>query len=108
MLSRAGRLSAVVVVGGLVAGVALWVAGTSSGAVETGLFSSSTPGFQAQAATVPAGICFVTVTAEGGHGGAGSDGAGGVGASVTARVGVSPGDVLAVQVGGAGAVPNRR
>ncbi|HKA94149.1 MAG TPA: hypothetical protein VKE97_10110 [Acidimicrobiia bacterium] len=32
------------------------------------MFSSDTPGFQASAATVPAGICFVTITADGGHG----------------------------------------
>ena len=103
MSGRRGRLSVGLGVAGLVAGGALWGLGTSASAATTGLFTSSTPGFQASAATVPAGICFVTITADGGHGGSGSSGDGGVGATVTARVAVSPGEVLAVQVAGAGA-----
>ena len=80
MLGRRTRLSAGFGVAGFVAGAALCGMRTSAGAVETELFSSPVPGFQAQAATVPAGMCFVTVTADGGHGGDGSDGVGGVGA----------------------------
>src|SRR6478735_352932 len=103
MLGRRTRLSAGLGVAGLVTGGALCGMWTSAGAVETELFSSPVPGFQAEAATVPEGICFVTVTVDGGHGGEGNNFAGGAGATVTARVDVSPGDVLAVQVAGAGA-----
>jgi len=72
------------------------------------LFTSSTPGFTAAIPTaVPSNVCFVSVTADGGHGGAGYDAtAGGTGASVTARVPVTPGDQLAAEVGGAGHVGN--
>jgi hypothetical protein len=73
------------------------------------LFDSSTGGLNQPSAPllVPTGICFVTVTADGGHGGATTDGmspeaGGGAGAEVTARVPVTPGDQLAVEVGGAG------
>ena len=72
------------------------------------LFSSSTPGYTSGAATtVPQGICFVTVNASGGSGGDGDNlngisVAGGAGATVSALVPVTPGDVLGVVVGGAG------
>ena len=89
-------------------------AGAVSGPVT--LFDSSTTGtgFFASAATVPANVCFVTVSADGGHGGNILDeftgAVGGVAASVTARVGVTPGDGLAAEVGGAGGSvePNAR
>ena len=64
----------------VVSGVALigvWGLAVPVDAASTALFSSAAPGFQANAVTVPAGICFVTITADGGHGGAGSGGAGG-------------------------------
>jgi hypothetical protein len=73
-----------------------------AGAAPTQLFSSSTPGFVASAATVPTGICFVTVTADGGHGGDSPSATGGAGATVTARVSVSVGGTLSVMVGGTG------
>jgi hypothetical protein len=105
------RMLAVGVVAGLCAfGLALGSASAGPAPVE--LFNSTAenldPGFYPDAATVPPVICFVTITADGGHGGAGpvggegTPGVGGVGARVTARVRVSPGDVLGVQLGGAG------
>src|SRR5262245_3926082 len=105
------RVGSVAAVAALVAGLAMWSLGGSATAAPVPLFSSSTPGFQAGAATVPAGIGAVTITVDGGHGGESvSEGpaevvataVGGVGASVTVRVSVNPGDVFAVQVGGAG------
>src|SRR5450759_5053858 len=73
-------------------GVTALVAGSGpAGAAPTSLFSSTTSGLQATA--VPAGICFVTITADGGHGGAGNVGTtegnvgdpGGVAATVRAH-----------------------
>ncbi|HEY6316920.1 MAG TPA: hypothetical protein VI462_03410, partial [Acidimicrobiia bacterium] len=83
----------------LVGVVALGLGSGPAGAATTTLFnsdaSSLTPGFYASAATVPAGICSVAVTADGGHGGAGDfGGAGGAAARVTATVHVTPGEVL--------------
>src|SRR5262245_1904845 len=100
---RVGRLVSVFGVALLVSGLAVWGLSGSASAAPVSLFSSSTPGFVANAATVPAGICFVTIAADGGHGGASTGNAGGVAASVSARVGVTPGSVLSVLVGGAGA-----
>lgn len=57
-----------------VASLLLWAlagAGTVT-AASTTLYTSSTPGFAAGAATVPAGVCFVTIQADGGHGGSSS------------------------------------
>jgi hypothetical protein len=53
---------------------------------------------------VPSGVCFVEVTAIGGAGGGGSanGGSGGAGGSTYARIPVTPGEQLAVDVGGAG------
>src|SRR6202043_2831245 len=87
-------------------GVAALVAGSGpAGAAPTTLLPTGLPaGFHAGAATVPAGICFVTITADGGHGGVGSGGAAvAPGAMVSARVGVTPGQVLSIEVGGHGA-----
>jgi hypothetical protein len=89
----------------------------STGEVETGdtaglglsttpvtLFSSSTPGFDSFLAAVPPTICAVTITASGGQGGNAADGTpGGDAASVTATVPITPGSVVDVEVGGAGA-----
>src|SRR5262245_48291956 len=86
----------------LAAGLGVWGLTGSASAAPTALFSSSTPGFQAGAATVPADICFVSITAEGGHGGTAASLSGGVAASLSARVAVTPGASLSVQVGGAG------
>ena len=68
---------------------------------------------QEQTYTVPAGVTSVTITALGAAGGSGTDifsgkysGAGGDGASVTATVPVSPGQVLYVEVGGQGGSPS--
>jgi|HubBroStandDraft_5_1064220.scaffolds.fasta_scaffold03959_4 hypothetical protein len=52
--------------------------------------------------TVPAGVTTVSVTADGAQGGAGQDGQGGLGGAATADVAVTPGEVLQVDVGGAG------
>src|SRR5690349_11117558 len=75
-------------------------------ATPTTLFSSSTPGVAASPPQVPAGVCAVTITAEGGRGGVYTSNPnpvpGGPGAAVTARVAVTPGATLHVLVGGAG------
>lgn len=62
--------------------------------------------------TVPCGVTSVTITAEGGAGGSGAvggngsfGGVGGNGSSVSGTFTVTPGDVLNVFVGGAGATP---
>src|SRR5579862_828761 len=98
----------------VVATASLGAAGLAlGGAPEAGaspapvpLFSSTTPGFTAGAAIVLANVCGVTVTVDGAPGGdatAGpSTGTGGAGASVTADLPVTPGQVLDVEVGGAG------
>jgi hypothetical protein len=81
----------------------------SAGAYQVnGAFPSSSTfsqlGYAADAGTVPASICFVTITASGGQGGDATDGTpGGDAASVTATVPVTPGSALDVEVGGAGA-----
>ena len=75
--------------------------GGAAAAAPVTLLSSSTPG--SQSVDVPTGICFVSITADGGHGGAGPDaGEGGVAASVSARRPVTPGAALDVLVVGAG------
>ena len=66
----------------------------------------TTPG--AATFAVPAGICFVTITASGGQGGSAFTGGtptnpGADGATVTARVAVTPGQSLSIFVAGAGA-----
>ena len=96
------RLTGAVVMS-VAASVAL-VLGSGSGGAATTLFTSTTPGFQASAATVPAGVCFVTITADGGRGATGQNtfGQAGVGATVSGRVAVPEGSTLSVQVGGAG------
>src|SRR5687767_9626727 len=102
MIAR--RVLGVGAVAGLVAAGG-WMVSGPSGAAPTELFSSATPGFTASAATVPAGICFVSISADGGEGGANgleTPLSGGAGANVTARVPVTPGATLSVQVGGAG------
>ena len=59
-------------------GVVALVGAGPAGAASTTLFPSTTvAGFSPAAATVPAGICFVTITADGGPGGA----SGGLGAN---------------------------
>src|SRR5262245_51291856 len=98
------RLAGAVTATAALAAVALvFGAGPVSAQPET-LFTSATPGFQASAATVPAGICFVTITADGGHGATGGNesGVGGVGAMVSGRVAVPEGSTLSVQVAGGG------
>src|SRR6266540_951329 len=61
----------------------------------------TTPGSASFA--VPDGICFVTVHADGGHGGSVPEEAvGGKGAMVAARVTVAPGDTLSLLVAGKG------
>ena len=106
-----GRLGCSLV--GSIGAVALTTAGlasstSSAGAAVMPLYSSGpgVTGYLPDAATVPAGICSVTISADGGHGGHSSDSnplsAGGAAANVTATVSVTPGEVLSVQVAGAG------
>ena len=80
-----------------------WFSAPAPRAQPQTLFTSTTPGFQASAATVPAGVCFVTITADGGRGATGQNtfGLAGVGATVSGRVAVPEGSTLSVQVGGA-------
>src|SRR5262249_4329289 len=83
-----------------------------TGAVPAGaappvtLFSSTAPGYTAAAATVPVGVCAVTVTVDGGPGGDATSGPltghGGAGAHISATLAVAPGAVLDVEVGGGG------
>ncbi|MBY0494982.1 MAG: hypothetical protein K2Y23_12275 [Cyanobacteria bacterium] len=70
--------------------------------VESGVIFNFTGA--AQGFTVPAGVTSITVTAFGAQGGAGAGGgpAGGLGGSVQARITVTPGEVLTINVGGAG------
>jgi hypothetical protein len=86
----------------LVGVAALAVGSGPAEAAPTTLFPmTSPPG--AYSVTVPAGICFVTISGDGGQGAtASSGGAGGVGAHVSARVAVSPGTTLSVMVGDGG------
>src|SRR5262249_25422286 len=75
------------------------------GAAHADVVSSTfnTPGYHAGSVPIPATICFVTVTASGGSGGTATDGgAGGAAATVSGRVGVTPGVALDVLVGGGG------
>jgi hypothetical protein len=78
----------------LAAGLTVWSLSGSASAAPVSLFASATPGFQAGAATVPADICFVSITADGGHGGASGASEGGAAVTVTARVAVTPGATL--------------
>ena len=74
--------------------------GTSSASTES-LFTSSGTGFVTYPTVpvIPSDLCFVEVPVVGGAGG-GNDGGGG--GSTIARIPVTPGDQLAVEVGGAG------
>jgi hypothetical protein len=87
--------------GSLVARSALTPSVASADPVD--LFSSTTPGFVANAATVPSGVCYVEVTATGGTGGLAFDGYQGAGGgTVTARVLVTPAERLSAEIGGDG------
>ena len=101
-VNRAARIAAAGALGA--AALALGTAGPAA-AAPVELFSSSEAGAHTGAATVPAGICRVTVIADGARGGDGFDpdsANGGAGAEVTALIPVTPGAVLDVIVGGAG------
>lgn len=56
--------------------------------------------------TVPANASLISIEVSGGEGGAGNGGVGGLGATMIGTFSVSPGDVLDVIVGGAGALFN--
>src|SRR5260370_23590086 len=62
-----GLLSGLWLLVGFGLGAAWLGVSVTAGAASTTLFSSPTPGFTASAATLPAGICFVTISADGGH-----------------------------------------
>ena len=89
----------------LAAGGAVVVDAAPAGAVPGHDVVFNTPGLGSF--DVPAGVCFVTITADGGHGGAGT-GTGGVtmpggaGVMVTGRVATSPGATFEVLVAGGG------
>src|SRR5713101_8453483 len=86
-----------------ISSVGLLALGSPAGAAPV-IATFTTPGVVAGGFTVPTGVCFVTITADGGPGGTGEGGAaGGVGAEATGRVPVTPGSVLTVVVAGAGA-----
>jgi hypothetical protein len=89
------------VLAGVLAAGGLAVVAAPAGAAPQTLFTSTGPGNVEDAAAVPAGVCFVTVTADGGEGGS-TAAAGGFGALVTARVAVAPGVALDVMVAGEG------
>jgi len=57
-------------------GAGALAAGDTTGAQPVQLFVSSSP--FVTSTTVPASVCFVTITADGGHGGAGTASAGGL------------------------------
>ena len=59
----------------------------------------------AQSFTVPANVCSVQVSAQGGSGGTSGSTAGGLGGTVGATIAVTPGEVLTVLAGGSGATP---
>src|SRR6478735_9499472 len=75
-----------------------WALSAAGAASPVTLLASETPG--THATTVPTGICFVTITADGGHGGDGlhglpraeaeGDDGGGVAASVAAPLPLTP------------------
>jgi hypothetical protein len=106
-----------------------WAAALASGVLSGGVAAASWPAGSAGAQpvsrqfsmaavtsfSVPAGICSVTVSADGARGGSGSvsgdgqpanEGAGGAGVSVSAHVSVTPGGSLSVVVGGVGGTSN--
>jgi peptidoglycan/xylan/chitin deacetylase (PgdA/CDA1 family) len=75
--------------------------------VSTVLATFTTPGPSSY--IVPTTVCGITITLDGGHGGAGFDssitgpgGVGGAGAHVSAHFAITPGAWMVVQVGGAG------
>ncbi|HEU4628202.1 MAG TPA: PASTA domain-containing protein [Gemmatimonadaceae bacterium] len=83
----------------LIAAAALTLLGTGEAAATTFTATGAE-----QTYVVPAGVTYVDVTAVGARGGDGTQyGVGGRGASVSARLAVSPGQALYVHVGGAGA-----
>ena len=117
-------------VGGVAAGVGAAAAALVSvvalavgpaGAQPTTVFSSDAQGLipGAYAVTVPAGVCFVTISADGGHGGTNASfttAPGGTGATVSIRVAVTPGETLGLRrradrgihrLAGSGATPGR-
>src|SRR5437868_1067251 len=96
---------AVLIIAAMAGALMLIGAAPASGAPQT-LYTSSGTGPSADVATVPAGICFVTIVADGGDGGAGFTGGpvvpGGAGAGISARVPVTLGGSFSVHVAGAG------
>jgi len=100
--NRGGRAPAAAARAAMLAAAALLVAAGSAHADGIGTATFTDPG--QHSFTVPAGVTRVTVTAVGGRGGSGCFGwDGGRGAALTATLPVSPGEVLAVGVGAAGA-----
>ncbi len=83
------------------------MASPASAAADTETFSFTGT---AQTFTVPAGVTEVTIDAYGAAGGPSEGGAapGGLGGRATATIPVTPGEALAVYVGGLGTAPGSR
>ena len=102
---RVAPLGALTLLLGSALSVVAFAMPSADAAAPVTLFSSSTPGYSS-GITVPADICFVSITASGGGGGISINEAGGTGATVAASVAVTPGDALSVLVGGVGGAPS--
>src|SRR5688572_18366612 len=97
------RFGRVLFVTSLGAGVALIGPSAFAAPVDEDFAFTGSP----QTYVVPDGVCAVTIVARGAEGGQGADGAeplipGGLGAEVSGTIAVTPGQVLTVDVGGAG------
>ena len=103
---RVAPLGALTLLLGSALSVVAFAMPSADAATPVTLFSSSTPGYSSSGITVPANICFVSITASGGGGGVSINEAGGTGATVAASVAVTPGDALSVLVGGVGGAPS--
>ena len=94
--------------GAAVVGARLFTIATPAGSAD-GVFTvvpfvttfSFIPGGP-QSFTVPAGVTSLTIAASGGEGGPADGARGGLGGSITATIDVTPGEALAIFVGGAG------
>jgi hypothetical protein len=105
MLQRRTRTAATksLLSGALIASAAVVFSPTAALAAPPPVTVSFTPGAE-QTFVVPAGVTALQVVASGGRGGANAstNGLGGYGASVTATIGVTPGQTLYVAVGANG------
>ena len=68
---RVRRVPVVAALTTLIAAVALAGGAAPVAAAPVELFSETTPGVYDDVVSVPAGVCFVSIVADGGHGGGG-------------------------------------